>query len=305
MPVPIVHHPHYVAPLPPGHRFPMDKYGLLKAELDTRGLTAHGTVYEPQPAPVEWLALAHDPNYVWAVLDKRLGREAERRIGFPITDRVIRRGRLSAGGTTLAARLALAHGVACQTAGGSHHAHAAFGSGYCVFNDVAVAASVLRAEGVVDRILIVDCDVHQGDGTAAIFSGEPAVFTLSVHAAKNFPARKQASDLDIALPDKTEDAAYLKVLEAHLPALLEDLRPELVFYNAGVDPHEKDRLGRLALSEDGIIRRERFVVAACAEADAPLVTVVGGGYGADRDRLARLHAHVVSAAAEKGGLSGG
>jgi len=299
MALPIIHHPDYVVPLPSGHRFPMTKYGLLRAELAARGLLERATVHRPDPAPEAWLTLAHDPTYIAAVADGSLAGEAQRRIGFPVTGAVARRSRLSAGGTTLAARLALASGIACQTAGGSHHAHRDFGAGYCVFNDVAVAAAVMRAEGRLRRMLILDCDVHQGDGTASIFAGASEVFTLSIHAARNYPHRKAASDLDIALADGTGDDAYLEALNAALAPALADHRPELVFYNAGVDPHAEDRLGRLALSEAGIAARERLVVAACSDRRIPLVTVVGGGYGEDRDRLARLHAHVIAAAAEK------
>ena len=301
MTVPIVHHPDYVAPLPDGHRFPMNKYGMLMARLDELGLVdggvANGAVYEPVEAPRGWLELVHAPAYVSAVCEQRLGEAETRRIGFPVTARVARRSRLSAAGTVMAGRLALEHGLACQTAGGSHHAHAGFGSGFCVFNDVAVAAAVLRAEGLVRRVLVVDLDVHQGDGTAAIFADDPSVFTLSVHCAANFPARKQISDLDVGLANGTDDAAYLATLDAHLPAALARHRPDLVFYNAGVDPHEADKLGRLALTDTGIRQRDRRVLALCHGAGIPVATVVGGGYGDDKDRLARLHGLVVEEAA--------
>ena len=189
--------------------------------------------------------------YVDAVLSQSLDAAAVRRIGLPITAEVATRARAASAGTVLTARLALEHGLACNTAGGSHHAFAAYGSGFCLFNDVAVAARVLLAEGLVERILVVDLDVHQGDGTAAIFVDEPRVFTFSMHCRTNFPLRKQTSDLDLALDADLEDEPYLALLAAHLPGLLEDVRPDLVFYNAGVDPHVDDQLGRLALSERG------------------------------------------------------
>jgi len=303
MPLPLVHHADYVAPLPAGHRFPMDKYGLLRAELDASGLTERAALHAPEPAPRSWLVRAHDPAYVDAVLHHRLSRQAERRIGFPVTDKLIRRARLSSGGTTLAARLALEHGIACQTAGGSHHAHRDSGAGFCVFNDVAVAAATLREEGRIRRILVMDCDVHQGDGTAGIFAETPEVFTLSLHGEKNFPHRKTPGDWDLEFADGTGDAAYLAALEEATARALARHRPELVFYNAGVDPHRDDKLGRLALSEDGIWARERCVIAACLAAGIPLVTVLGGGYGEDRDRLARLHALAIRAAADKFALA--
>ena len=298
MPLPIVHHPAYVATMPPGHRFPMAKFGRLMAHLLEGGVVAPEQVHVPELAPPEWLVLAHAPAYVDAVLGQRLDQAAVRRIGLPITLEVATRSRAANAGTVLTARLALAHGLACNTAGGSHHAFAAYGSGFCVFNDVAVAASVLLREGLVERVLVVDLDVHQGDGTAAIFEDEPRVFTFSMHCRTNFPLRKQKGDLDLALDAGLEDEAYLRLLAAHLPGLLEDVRPDLVFYNAGVDPHADDRLGRLALSERGLERRERFVLETCLKAGVPVAGVIGGGYAADLDQLARLHALLPRVASE-------
>lgn len=292
----LVHHPHYVAPLPDGHRFPMNKYGLLREELMRRGTWQRVPVVQPEPAPRGWLEAAHSPAYVSQILDRTLDAKSARRIGFDITERVVKRARLSCAGTYLAAQLALEHGLACQTAGGSHHAHHDFGSGYCVFNDVAVAAAMLRTDAMVDRILIVDLDVHHGDGTATIFSGEPSIFTFSVHGEKNFPTRKPAGDLDIGLPDGTSDQAYLEVIAEHLSPLIDHHQPEIIFYNAGVDPHEKDRLGRLSLSEQGLMARDRLVIETARARHIPLVTVLGGGYGEDRDRVARLHANSIDIA---------
>jgi len=298
MPLPIVHHPAYVATMPPGHRFPMAKFGRLMAHLLEGGVVAPEQVHVPELAPPEWLVLAHAPAYVDAVLGQRLDQAAVRRIGLPITLEVATRSRAANAGTVLTARLALAHGLACNTAGGSHHAFAAYGSGFCVFNDVAVAASVLLREGLVERVLVVDLDVHQGDGTAAIFEDEPRVFTFSMHCRTNFPLRKQKGDLDLALDAGLEDEAYLRLLAAHLPGLLEDVRPDLVFYNAGVDPHADDRLGRLALTGRGLERRERFVLETCLKAGVPVAGVIGGGYAADLDQLARLHALLPRVASE-------
>ena len=298
MRLPIVHHPAYVAPMPAGHRFPMGKFGRLMAYLLAERAVTPEQVHVPELAPREWLALAHAPAYVDAVLSQGLDQAAVRRIGLPITTEVAARSRAANGGTVLAARLALKHGLACNTAGGSHHAFAAFGSGFCVFNDVAVAARVLLEEALVERVLVVDLDVHQGDGTAAIFLDDPRVFTFSMHCRINFPLHKQTSDLDLALDAGLEDAPYLALLAGHLPGLLDDVRPQLVFYNAGVDPHVDDRLGRLALTAQGLRRRERLVLETCLKAGVPVVGVIGGGYGADLDQLAALHAILHQVASE-------
>jgi acetoin utilization deacetylase AcuC-like enzyme len=298
MPLPIVHHPAYVAPMPAGHRFPMGKFGRLMEYLLEQRVVTPAQVHVPEPAPPEWLTLAHAHAFVDAVLSQSLDAAAVRRIGLPVTAEVAMRARTASAGTVLTARLALAHGLACNTAGGSHHAFAAYGSGFCLFNDVAVAARVLLAEGLVERVLVVDLDVHQGDGTAAIFLDEPRVFTFSMHCRTNFPLRKQTSDLDLALDAGLEDEAYLALIADHLPGLLADVRPDLVFYNAGVDPHVDDQLGRLALSERGLSRRERLVLESCLHAGVPVAGVIGGGNAADPDQLARLHAILPRVASE-------
>ena len=289
-PLPVMHHPDYQAPLEPGHRFPMGKFRRLAEVLVEDGHVAPDGFIEPIEAPRGWLELAHDEAYVEAVLSSSLDREAERRIGFPVTPAVARRGCLATSGTVLAGRMALEHGIACNTAGGSHHAASGHGAGFCVFNDVAVAARVLLAEGSVTRILVVDLDVHQGDGTAEILHDDDRTFTFSMHAERNFPARKTNSDLDISLPDATGDSDYMAVLEEQLPALLETFRPDLVFYNAGVDPHVDDRLGRLNLSDEGLRNRDTFVIDTCLGRSIPLAGVIGGGYADDVDVLARRHA---------------
>ena len=290
MPLPVVHHPAFSAPMPDGHRFPMRKFGRLMQLLLEDGVVIPGDVHVPEPAPRRWLELAHDPSYVDAILTQNLAPEAVRRIGLPITPEVALRSRAASAGTLLTARLALEHGLACNTAGGSHHAFTGFGSGFCVFNDVAVAASVLLAEGRIHRALVVDLDVHQGDGTAAIFEHDERVATFSMHCRTNFPVRKRRSDLDLPLEPETGDAAYLALLAEHLPALLDRVRPDLVFFNAGVDPHLDDRLGRLALTGDGLAARERLVFETCLRRGVPVAGVLGGGYTRDLDQLIRLHA---------------
>ncbi len=293
---PIVFHPAYEATLPEGHRFPMRKYGRLAEILRARGLAPDGFV-TPEPADAALLSGAHDPAYVEAVLAAQVPRAIERAIGLPVTESVAARSRASAGGTLCAARLALRHGLAGSTAGGSHHARRAGGAGFCVFNDVAVAALALRRSGEITRALVIDLDVHQGDGTADCLAREPDLFTLSIHCERNYPTDKVPGDLDIGLPDGIGDADYLAVLEARLPALIQNFSPDLIFYNAGVDPHRDDRLGRLCLTDAGLRARERAVVGLARAQNVPLCAVIGGGYGADVDALAGRHALVFEAMA--------
>ena len=299
MPVdlPVVFHPDYTVPLPPGHRFPMGKFGRIRDVLLADGVISPASLVEPTPASRDWLTLAHRESYVDAVLALALDRRAVRRLGLPLSAALVRRGRAAVGGTVLAGRLALRHGLACNTAGGSHHAFADHGAGYCLFNDVAVAVRVLRREGLIERALVVDLDVHQGDGTAAIFRAEPENFTFSLHCEANYPPQKETGDLDIGLPPGTGDTVYHAVLETHLPGLIARHRPDIVFYNAGVDPHVEDKLGRLALGDEGLARRDRTVIETCRAAGVPVACVVGGGYADDLDRLARRHTSVHRAAA--------
>ena len=274
-----------------------DKYGLVPMALDAMG--AAYELHRPDPMPRAWIEAVHDPDYVDQVATCAVPPHKERRIGFPITARISRRAFLSPGGTWLAARLALRHGFAANGAGGSHHALYDTGAGYCVFNDLVIAANRLIAEGAVRRILIVDLDVHQGDGTAALTAGRDDIVTFSIHGEKNFPARKAVSDRDVALPDATGDEAYRAALEAHLPPLLAAVRPDLVFYQAGVDPHRDDRLGRLALTDAGLEWRDRFVMNLAARRGIPLASVLGGGYGNDRMAVARRHARTMLVLADE------
>ncbi len=295
--LPVVHNPRYQADLPEGHRFPMGKFRRVAEVLVEEGLVPPGGYHSPAPAPAEWIALAHARSYVDQVIGVAVPPKVAREIGFPMTESVALRARSAAAGTTLTARLALEHGIACNTAGGSHHARRTQGAGFCVFNDVAVAIRVLQADGEIGRALVVDCDVHQGDGTADIFRDDPSVFTFSIHAEKNYPVRKIPSDLDVGLADGTGDAAYLEVVRAELPPLLDRIGPDIVFFNAGVDPHGEDRLGRLALTDAGLLQRNLFVIDAVRARGIPLAGVLGGGYGADIDAIARRHALLHRAAA--------
>jgi acetoin utilization deacetylase AcuC-like enzyme len=265
-------------PLPPGHRFPSAKYRLLRERLLSAKLFAPGELVAIDPIDREALLGAHEREYVDAVLAGTLDEQELRRIGFPWSEGLVKRSLASVHGTVAAARAALVEGVGCNLAGGTHHAFAASGSGFCVFNDVAVAVRLLQREGLIDRAAVVDLDVHQGDGTAAIFADDPTVFTFSMHGAKNFPFRKQRSSLDVELPDGCGDDEYLARLRQHLPRVLDEARAQIVFFQAGVDPLEGDRLGRLKLSLEGLRERDRVVLRAAKARNLPMVTTLGGGY---------------------------
>ncbi len=298
MSLPIVYHPDYVTPLPPGHRFPMAKFGQVYETLIRDGIAGLDQFHLPERPSFETLTRAHAPAYVHAYLHGTLDARAMRRIGFPWSPALVNRTCLALGGTIRAAELALQVGLACNTAGGTHHAFADFGSGFCIFNDLAVAAREMQARGTAERILIIDLDVHQGDGTAAILQDDPSIFTFSMHCAANFPFHKQTSDLDVALPVGVGDAAYLRTLADHLPELLTTIRPDLVFYDAGVDPHAEDALGKLALTDEGLYRRDWLVINACRQRGIPLAGVIGGGYQPQIDRLARRHCILHRAASD-------
>lgn len=276
---------HFVLPLPPGHRFPMGKYALLRARVEAElpGLRLR----EAQPASDGELALAHEPAYVSAVAEGWLTPVQQREIGFPWSPAMAERARRSVGATIGAARAALAEGVAANLAGGTHHAYADKGSGYCVFNDAAVAARLMQAEWhrhrrELLRVAVIDLDVHQGNGTAAIFRDDPTVFTFSMHCEKNFPFRKEPSDLDVDLPEGCSDGAYLAALDDGLHEFWRrqsQRPPGLVFYVAGADPHEGDRLGRLKLTTEGLVERDRRVLAALRARRIPVALSMAGGYG--------------------------
>ncbi len=286
--LPIVHHTAYSAPQPPGGRFPMGKFARLAEILVAEGLAPNG-FHEPALASPGDLARAHDAAYVQAVLEQSLSPAQERQIGLKMSPELALRSRAACGGTMLTARLALAHGLACNTAGGSHHAGPDGGAGFCVFNDVAVAALALLAEGAIRRALVIDLDVHQGDGTARIFQNDRRVFTFSAHCEDNYPHRKARSDLDLNLPAGMGDQAYLASVIPLLPRLFEQVTPDLVFYIAGADPHRDDALGRLDLTDEGLAARDRAVIRSVRNAGMALACVLGGGYG-DVDAVAKRHA---------------
>ncbi|QDH33010.1 histone deacetylase [Porphyrobacter sp. YT40] len=293
----VVHHADYMAPRPERGTFRFDKYYLVMEELRASG--APITEHAPEPMPRQWLEAVHCPAYVDEVFRAEVPRVKERRIGFPVTPAIRDRVRHTNGGTWLAAQLAMTHGYAANSAAGSHHALHDTGAGYCVFNDLAVTANRLIAERHAARVLIVDCDVHQGDGTASLTAGREDIFTLSLHAEKNFPVRKARSSRDIGLPDGMDDDGYMAVLTRHLPEVFADFAPDFVLYQAGVDPHRDDKLGRLALSDAGLAARDRFVIAEARKRGLPVASALGGGYGDDARAVAARHAASMLAMAEE------
>lgn len=293
----VVHHADYMAPRPERGNFRFDKYHLVMEVLRASGALI--TEHAPEPCPREWLEAVHEPAYVDEVFRAQVPREKERRIGFPVTTRIRDRVRHTNGGTWLAAKLAMEHGYAANSAAGSHHALADTGAGYCVFNDLAVASNRLLSEGDARRILIVDLDVHQGDGTASLTALRADIFTLSLHAEKNFPVRKARSNLDVGLPDGLDDDGFMEALDRHLPAVIADFAPDFVFYQAGVDPHENDKLGRLALTDEGLARRDRYVVRSARERGLAIASALGGGYGDDQRQVAARHARSMLAMADE------
>lgn len=294
----VVYHPDYVAPLPNVHRFPMPKFEILRDLLLRDKVVEPEQIFEPELPDLKLIQLVHTPEYVRAYREGTLGHKAQRRIGLPWSKALAHRTQIAIGGTILAAKLALEYGCACNTAGGTHHAFPDYGSGFCIFNDLAIAARTLQSQNLVEKVLIVDCDVHQGDGTAYIFRDDESVFTFSMHCEANFPGKKQQSDLDIPLPIGLDDDGYLQILASHLADLLTTVKPDLVLFDAGVDTHVSDRLGKLSLSDQGIYRRERLVLSTCQAAGCPVASVIGGGYGNDMSALVYRHSLLHRAAKE-------
>ncbi|WP_430460797.1 histone deacetylase family protein [Thalassolituus sp. LLYu03] len=294
--LPLVYHPNYSCPFPDDHRFVMSKFVRLHDYCQQQGLIQRN-LFRPQAAALSDLSIAHSPEYLAMLCDQTLDPKAWRRIGLPWSQGLIDRTLTAPNGTLLSARLALQHGMACHLAGGTHHAHRDFGSGFCLLNDLAYTALTLLHSGEARRILIFDLDVHQGDGTAAILAGEARAFTCSIHCEKNFPFRKSASDLDVGLDNHLGDQPYLEIVENTLLRLLDDVQPDLVLYDAGADVWEGDALGHLNISWAGVQQRDELVLSHCLRRHIPVATVIGGGYDRDHDRLARRHAIVVEAAA--------
>lgn len=294
----------FVLPLPEGHRFPMAKYSGLRERLLAEQIVAAADLHEAPRASWDDIRLVHTSAYTLAVEQGTLPREAQRRIGFPWSPQMVERARRSVGATLAATRSALDNGVAANLAGGTHHAFADRGEGFCVFNDVAVATRVLQRDHHVQRIAVVDCDVHQGNGTAAIFHGDGSVFTLSLHGASNYPFKKEVSSLDVALEDGTGDEPYLAAL-AHSLDVVFDYEPQAVFYLAGADPYEGDRLGRLKLTIEGLARRDELVLTRCRAANLPTVVTMSGGYANDIDAIVTIHATTIRIASTLGTSTSG
>jgi acetoin utilization deacetylase AcuC-like enzyme len=285
------YHPGYQVPLSESHPFPMSKFPMLRDQLLAEGVLAADDLFEPEPLDEATLALVHTPEYLDKLARTGLSAAEQRLLGMPWSEALWLRSRLASGGTLLAARIALAEGMAGNLAGGTHHAFADHGEGFCVLNDVALAIVRLRCDGRVRRAAVIDLDVHQGNGTAAIFEADEAVYTFSMHGERNYPLAKMRSKLDVGLPDHLDDAGYLAALRSHLPAVLEAARPDIAFYLAGVDVAGGDRYGKLSLTEEGIRLRDREVIAAVRDRGIPLVIVLAGGYAETRARTAALHAH--------------
>jgi acetoin utilization deacetylase AcuC-like enzyme len=286
--------PRYYADIGEGHVFPIRKFELVRDRLLHDGTLRPADIFEPQPAPVADVLLVHTEDYITRLRAGSLTERELRRLGLPWSKALVRRSFLATGGTIAAARWALTAGVGSNLAGGTHHAFAERGEGFCVLNDVAVAIRVLRRDGLIKRAAIVDCDVHQGNGTATIFAGDETVFTFSMHGAKNYPLFKPLSTLDVELPDETADDDYLNILAGHLPRVFAHA-PDLIFYLGGADPFAGDKLGRLALSIAGLRARDEMVLSECRERGLPVVTVMSGGYAKDINDTVEIHCNTIRA----------
>jgi len=287
----------YVVPLPPGHRFPIEKYERLRQQVLAEGWVQPLNLHEPARVPDESLARVHTPDYIARVSSGTLSPPELRRLGFPWSRELVERSYRAVGGTCEAVAWALTHGVAINLAGGTHHAFPERGEGFCVFNDVAVAVHESLAHGRIRRAAIIDLDVHQGNGTHAVFAGDPRVFTFSMHGRHNYPFHKVAGSLDVELEDGTGDEEYLAALADALPVVIASSAPDLVVYLAGADPHEEDRLGRLRLTFDGLARRDHLVLEGAREVGIPVAITIAGGYGRDIATTVQVHAGTVRVAA--------
>jgi acetoin utilization deacetylase AcuC-like enzyme len=287
----------YTFPLPDGHRFPIAKYALLRERVLAEGIVDPDRMHDPRRVTRDELLLVHTEDYVDRFDRGELTRDEERRHGFPWSAALVERSYRAAGGTLEAATHACAHGIAMNLAGGTHHAFPDHGEGFCVFNDVGIAIRALQRAGSIDRAAVIDLDVHQGNGTHAVFDGDDSVFTFSMHGGKNYPFRKIPGQLDVELADGTGDDQYLSLLSESLPRVIASARPELVVYLAGADPHVHDKLGRLALSFEGLARRDSMVIDQCREVGLPVVVTVAGGYGASIDETVRIHVETARIAA--------
>ncbi len=294
---------HFVLPLPEGHRFPMLKYSALRERVAASSVCGPGELREPDAVTDGEILRAHNPDYLRRVVSGTLTDKEVRRIGFPWSGRMVERSRRASGGTVGACLAALEEGFAANLAGGTHHAFASRGEGYCVFNDSAIAARAVQAAGLVERVVVIDTDVHQGNGTAAILAGDPSVFTFSIHGEKNFPFHKEKSDLDVPLPDGADDGTFLDALTAGLERSLDASDPGLAIYLAGADPFVGDRLGRLSVTKEGLAERDRIVLEGCRERGVPVAVTMAGGYSEDVRDIVDVHFGSVSRAGEMAHLN--
>jgi acetoin utilization deacetylase AcuC-like enzyme len=289
---------HFVLPLPEGHRFPMAKYSMLRERVAADGICGPGELRTPRAVTDEEILRVHAPRYLMRVVSGELTEKEMRRIGFPWSERMVERSRRASGGTLGACLAALDEGFAANLAGGTHHAFSDRGEGYCVFNDSAIAASAIRAAGLAERVVVIDTDVHQGNGTAEILRGDPSVFTFSIHGAKNFPFHKEESDLDAPLPDGADDTEFLGALERGLETALEATDADLAIYLAGADPFEGDRLGRLSVTKRGLAERDKMVLESCRDRGIPVAVTMAGGYARDVEDTVDVHLQSIKRASD-------
>ncbi|NNJ80802.1 MAG: histone deacetylase [Flavobacteriaceae bacterium] len=294
----IAWHPIYKHPLPTGHRFPMDKYDLLPKQLLHEGTCTPENFFEPELASDEFILRVHNADYVNDLRELNLDKKAIRKLGFPLSEKLVEREYRITQGTIQGCEFALEHGIAMNIAGGTHHAYTDHGEAFCLFNDQAVGARYLQQKNRGEKILIVDLDVHQGNGTAEIFKNDNSVFTFSMHGAKNYPFKKEVSDLDIALEDGTDDEEYLSVLRNTIPKLIYDVQPDFIFYLSGVDIVATDKLGRLGCSIEGCKERDRFVLQLCKDHGLPVQVSMGGGYSSDIRLIIEAHSNTYRVAQE-------
>lgn len=294
--LPLVFHPHYSIPFPAGHRFPMHKFRLLAQTLREQGILTDENEHQPAPLSLATLMDAHDKAYVQRFIRGELTAKEIKEIGLPWSEWLVERTLRAVSGTILTSELALKHGLACHLAGGTHHAHPAHGAGFCIFNDLAVAAHALVASGKAKKVLILDCDVHQGDGTIAFFGHRDDIVPISWHCEENYPMVKQEKGVNIPIPKGAGDVLYLSTLKETLPNLLAQHQPDFIFYDAGADVHQDDRLGHVNLSDEGVLARDRYMIDTCVSQGLPVACVIGGGYDRQEEKVAWRHSLLHQAA---------
>lgn len=287
--LPLVYHNHYSIPFPAGHRFPMQKFALLEEELRRVGVLTDSNLFSPSPMSLTTLMRAHSAEYVQNFVRGNMSAKAMREIGLPWSDWLVERTLRAVSGTLLTADLALEYGIAAHLAGGTHHAHKDYGTGFCIFNDQAVAAIHLIEAGKAKKVLILDCDVHQGDGTASMCADYDQIETVSWHCEENYPVIKQEAGINIQVPKGAGDAEYLAIIKATIPNLIETVAPDFIFYDAGIDVHKDDRLGFLNLTDEGLWFRDQYVVGECLKRGVPVACVIGGGYDKEQSKVAWRH----------------